>query len=53
MHGGLSTGPRTTEGLARMRVAKTTHGLRTGEAIRFRAYVAELKREARQLVEQV
>ena len=26
MHGGSSTGPRTAEGLARMRKAKTRHG---------------------------
>jgi hypothetical protein len=31
MHGGLSTGPRTAEGLARMQTSKTTHGLRTKE----------------------
>ena len=27
MHGGASTGPRTPEGLERMRTAKTRHGL--------------------------
>ena len=29
MHGGKSTGPRTTEGLDRMRRAKTRHGMYT------------------------
>jgi hypothetical protein len=33
MHGGTSTGPRTPEGLARMRASKTTHGLRTKEML--------------------
>ena len=31
MHGGKSTGPRTTEGLERMRRAKTRHGIYTEE----------------------
>jgi hypothetical protein len=31
MHGGPSTGPRTAEGLARMRHARTSHGMRTAE----------------------
>ena len=30
MHGGKSTGPRTPEGKARMRLAITTHGLYAG-----------------------
>ncbi|MDA1023658.1 MAG: HGGxSTG domain-containing protein [Proteobacteria bacterium] len=29
-HGGLSTGPKTPEGLTRMRRAKTSHGLYVG-----------------------
>lgn len=32
MHGGGSTGPRTVEGMARMRAGKITHGLKTKEA---------------------
>ena len=31
-HGGLSTGPRTAEGLERMRAAKTIHGAYGAEA---------------------
>jgi len=31
LHGGASTGPRTTDGLARLTEARTTHGLYTKE----------------------
>jgi hypothetical protein len=41
LHGGLSTGPRTAEGIERIRRAKTKHGLYSAAAIaerqRFRA----------------
>jgi hypothetical protein len=37
MHGGASTGPRTAEGLERIRKARTTHGGRTAEMDRIRA----------------
>ncbi len=52
-HGGLSTGPRTAEGLARMRRAKTKHGMNSAEAVRLRKHVQALKRGARKLVELV
>jgi hypothetical protein len=51
MHGGPSTGPRTAKGLARMRKAKTTHGMRTAEAERMRKAVRVLMAEAKRLVE--
>src|SRR3954454_2503073 len=51
IHGGASTGPRTAEGLARMRTAKTTHGQRTAEMEQIRAMVRKLKAEAKRLVE--
>ena len=51
MHGGLSTGPRTADGLERMRAAKTTHGQRTAEMEQIRAMVRQLKAEAKRLVE--
>ncbi len=35
MHGGRSTGPRTAEGLARLRAARTTHGGHTPEGRAF------------------
>jgi hypothetical protein len=38
-HGGLSTGPRTAEGLARMRKAKTRHGLHAQETMALRRAV--------------
>jgi hypothetical protein len=51
MHGGLSTGPRTPEGLARIRGARTTHGLRTAEMEQMRKLVRELRAGAKRLVE--
>ena len=33
MHGGASTGPRTAEGLARLRRARWKHGLYSAEAL--------------------
>jgi ribosomal protein L32 len=53
LHGGLSTGPRTVEGLARIRAARTTHGMRTAEMEQMRALVRELRAEAKRLVELV
>ena len=51
MHGGLSTGPRTAEGLERIRAARTTHGRRTAEMERTRAMVRILMAGAKRLVE--
>jgi len=51
MHGGASTGPRTPEGLERVRAARTTHGQRTAEMERFRKIVRALRADAKQLVE--
>ena len=45
MHGGMSTGPRTAEGIARCTAAATKHGRRNAQA---RAAVA-LRGEARAL----
>ena len=42
MHGGASTGPRTSEGLERIRKARRTHGRRTAEMDRMRAMVRVL-----------
>ncbi len=50
-HGGLSTGPRTAEGLERIRAAKTVHGGRGQEAQRFRKMIRDLNAGARRLVE--
>ena len=53
MHGGCSTGPRTPEGLARLRAARTIHGGRSAEARELRAMVRELKAGAKRLCEEV
>jgi hypothetical protein len=50
LHGGHSTGPRTPEGLERLRQAHTIHGRRTAEASRMRGEVRALLKEARRLV---
>jgi hypothetical protein len=47
MHGGSSTGPKTAEGLARIRAARTIHGRYSGEMTELRRMVAMLRREAR------
>jgi hypothetical protein len=45
MHGGGSTGPRTAEGLTRLRAARTTHGLYTGESgIKLRHWITFARR---------
>ncbi len=51
LHGGLSTGPRTAEGRARVRAAHTTHGQRGQEARRFRKMIRDLQAGARRLTE--
>ncbi len=45
LHGGKSTGPRTAEGLERMRASKITHGLKTKEWLEFSRLLAELRRD--------
>ena len=47
MHGGASTGPRTAEGLERIRVARTRTGLHTAEMKQVRAACALLRLLAR------
>jgi hypothetical protein len=49
MHGGLSTGPRTPEGLARSRAARLTHGYRTAELIGLRRRAVHAARRLRSL----
>ena len=49
MHGGTSTGPRTAEGLARIRHARTIHGRYTKELLALRAIFAEESRLLREL----
>jgi hypothetical protein len=47
MHGGPSTGPRTPEGLARLRAARTRTGLHTADMVALRRAFAALRRAAR------
>lgn len=53
LHGGKSTGPRTAEGMERLRAARTIHGRHSAENRRLRAMVRELMRQSRALVELV
>jgi hypothetical protein len=53
LHGGCSTGPRTADGLARIRAARTIHGGRGAEARRLRATIAALNVETKRLCEVV
>jgi hypothetical protein len=50
IHGGASTGPRTPEGVERIRAARTIHGGRSGEAREVRRAMAMLRRAARQVI---
>ncbi len=52
MHGGKSTGPRTAEGLERMRRAKTKHGLYTAETLQLKRAIRALQRNVRQTLEE-
>jgi hypothetical protein len=52
MHGGKSTGPRTAEGLERMRRAKTKHGLYTAETLQLKRALRRLHRDVRQTLDQ-
>jgi hypothetical protein len=52
MHGGKSTGPRTSEGLERMRRANTRHGNYSEESRQLMRAVRKLMREARQTAEE-
>ena len=43
LHGGASTGPRTAEGIERIRASRTKHGAYSAAMKRMRELVAELK----------
>ena len=51
LHGGASTGPRTAEGIERIRKARTKHGAYSGEMRRLRKAIAELRRIGDDLIE--
>jgi hypothetical protein len=48
LHGGLSTGPKTAEGIRRIQAAVTKHGRRTQAAERHRVEFQRLVRQARE-----
>jgi len=50
MHGGTSTGPKTAAGLARIRKARTVHGMYGAEMAELRRHCAALRAEARQWI---
>jgi hypothetical protein len=52
MHGGKSTGPRTAEGLERMRRANTRHGGYSEDTRRLMQYIRALAAEARRTAEE-
>ena len=49
LHGGMSTGPTSPEGLARLAQARTVHGGYGAEMRHFRELVRELREDARRL----
>ena len=51
MHGGLSTGPKTPEGIERIRRAQLKHGRYTKEAKAERAEARRLSRELRAAIQ--
>lgn len=51
MHGGASTGPRTPEGLERLRAARTKHGAYSAEAREFGRMIRSLKASAKDIPE--
>ncbi|WP_277755316.1 HGGxSTG domain-containing protein [Teichococcus oryzae] len=52
LHGGKSTGPRTAEGLARIKATQTIHGGHSREVRELRRQVRALLAGAAELVEQ-
>jgi hypothetical protein len=51
MHGGKSTGPRTRDGVERVRAAHTTHGFWSLEGRAFRRFCRELLIGTRRLMQ--
>ena len=51
MHGGRSTGPRTADGVERLRKARTRHGAYGKEARKMRELIRVLKAQAKRLME--
>jgi hypothetical protein len=50
LHGGLSTGPKTAEGIERIRRAKTKHGIYTAAAMAERKRFRDLFKDCREVL---
>jgi hypothetical protein len=50
MHGGMSTGPRTPEGIERIRAARTKHGRYSAASIARRRAARQALRQIRELL---
>jgi hypothetical protein len=50
LHGGLSTGPKTAQGIERIRRAVTKHGLYSKEAELLRSHYRTLLRQSREML---
>ena len=53
LHGGLSTGPKTLEGIERIRQAVTKHGRYSKQAIAVRKLYRTLMQECRETLEAI
>jgi hypothetical protein len=53
MHDGKSTGPRTAEGLERMRRANTKHGTYSAETLQLMWVIRDLRRSVRQTLDKM
>ena len=53
LHGGLSTGPRTPEGIERLRVTRTKHGFNSTRMVAIRASGRARLKALRQLIESI
>ena len=53
LHGGLSTGPKTSDGIERIRQANLTHGYYTAEAKAARRCWRQLIKQARETLKEV
>ena len=51
-HGGLSTGPRTADGIERIKAARTKHGAYTADAKQVRSLIRALEQSSREMVKE-
>ena len=53
MHGGKSTGPRTPEGLERIKMARWKHGYYSKEAIKERKLMRQFMKDCKDFLEEI